>query len=108
MVRTKYCLRAQSASFGPWPLTLGLSESNTTVNSFLRVSLYVLTAQDAIRGFIYDGSKSCHVMTPSDTRTYFGHDQAYNYTLRLITWWSAESFSGISGGELQVVQERVG
>lgn len=40
----------------PWEIGWRAQEGNAAANAFLRVSIYVLTAADIVRGYIYDGA----------------------------------------------------
>jgi hypothetical protein len=47
-------LAASSISANTWTIALAVSETNSLANAFLIASIYVLTAADTVRGFIYD------------------------------------------------------
>lgn len=54
-------LAVASISANTWTIGLAVQESNTNANAFLILSLYVLTAADTVRGFIYDSHTSLGV-----------------------------------------------
>lgn len=45
-----------SLAANTWSVRLKASEGNGAANAFVRVSIYVLTSADAVRGFVYDGT----------------------------------------------------